>query len=375
MYGSCNSDSGINLAKNILNEQKPEATKPRPKYTMPRSVSFVAGQFSLKIFDVIETNETNQLKLIPLSMITISQPSYFFTKTMSAEITQASVFDLNISLSKNHEGEEFSQQFFDTMPITMGTSGIPSSLLTIKAQVNRNNQMEVDVNLGKPILICLCDSSVMYLLGDFVRVYTVLNESPYFGARSERPVVNAPPLRLLKQYCFNADRLNMAFNQVTIKFYNDSPSFDCKAVFMDFNALFNARSNKATIKSTLGTFYVQVGEKIMLHPILIRMSTDLLSETWCDQLMVTSTLKMNMFHVDASITSVLQMQNAQKSFNNIMSHVNQSWEHFMVHRVPYGVPLYQSRQTLKKFLPTASQIVHSKVAQKPKTEFYQDDLR
>lgn len=370
MYGSCNSDSGINLAKNILNEQKPEAIKPRHKYTLPRSVSFVAGQFSMKIFDVID-----DLKLKPLSMITISQPSYFFTKTMSAEITQASVFDLNISLSKNNEGEEFSQQFFDTMPITMGTSGIPSSLLTIKAQVNRNNQMEVDVNLGKPILICLCESSVMNLLGDFVRVYTVLNESPYFGSRSERPVVNAPPLRLLKQYCFNADRLNMIFNQVTIKFYNASPSFDCKAVFMDFNALFNARSNKATIKSTLGTFFVQVGDQIMLHPILIRMSTDLLSESWCDQLMITSTLKLNMLHVDASITSVLQLQNAQRSFNHIMKHVNQSWEHFIHHRIPYGVPYFQSRATLRKFMPTPGQIVHSKVSQKPKTEFYQDDLR
>lgn len=339
----------------------------------------MAGIFSLKIFNVIETQ--SPFKLRPLVKVTISQPSYLYSKTMLAEITQASVFDFNISLSKHYEesvdpnDQIFDESLFDTLPITLGTSGIPSSLLTIKAQQNRHGQMEVDVNLGKPILIRLCESIVVPALTELLHVYTMLSETPYFATRSERPIVSAPPLGLVKQLCFNADRLNLTFNQLTVKLYDEPRSYECSGVCLDFNAFFIARTNKVSIKATLGTFYVQAGDKILLHPTIFRMSTDLLSESWCDQLIITSTLKLNMIHVDASITSALHLQKAHKRFLYIIEHVNCTWQQYIENRIPFGVPLFDSRETLLKFMPTASQVVYSKMLQKRKVEFYQDDLR
>lgn len=383
MYGSCNSDSGINLAKKMIkvaqNNINVEPTqKPRTKHTLPRSVSFVAGIFSLKIFNVIETQRP--FKLRPLVKVTISQPSYLYSKTMLTEVTQASVFDLNISLAKRYvdsvdpKDQVFNESLFDTLPIILGT-GIPSSLLTIKAHQNRHGQMEVDVNLGKPILIRLCESTVMPALSELLRVYTMLSETPYFAKRSERPVVSAPPLGLVKQLCFNADRLNLTSNQLTVKLYDEARSYECSGVCLDFNAILIARTNKVSIKATLGTFYVQAGDKILLHPTIFRMSTDLLSESWCDQLIITSTLKLNMIHVDASITSALHLQKAHKSFLYIMENVNYTWQQYIENRVPFGVPLFDSRETLLKFMPNANQVVYSKMSQKRKVEFYQDDLR
>lgn len=360
-------------------EKKEPTQKSHTKQTLPRSVSFVAGIFSLKIFNVVETPGPITLK--PLVKVTISQPSYLYSKTQFAEITQGSVFDFNISLanadrtSLTPNDEIFNQCLFDTLPVTLGTSGIPSSLLTIKAQQNRHGQMEVDVNLGKPILIRLCESTVMPSMTEILRLYTILSETPYFATRSERPIVKAPPLGLLKQLCFNADRLNFSFNQLTVKLYDEGPSFECSAVCLNFNSIFNARSNKVSIKTTLGTFFVQAGEKILLHPIIIRMSTDLLSESWCDQLIITSTLKLNMIHVDASITSALHLQKAYKSFLYIMENVNCAWQHYIENRIPFGIPLFDSRETLQKFMPRPSEVVYSKVLQKRKVEFYQDDLR
>jgi len=335
---------------------------------------------------VVEIEDEMLLK--PLLLITISQPSFLSTKTLHASTTQASIFDFNINLAKTLTERElvsdaeidtnkFSEFIFDTMPGTLGSSGIPPPLLSVKAHRDRSNQLEVDVELGRPMLIRLCERSVKLLLSDLIRIYTLLQETPYFAVRNEKPVLKSTPMSQLKLYCFNADRLHLVCERITIKFYDEQRNFKCSAVFLDLNAnvKFNTRPNKASIKATLGSIYLQTGDKIFLHPLLMRLSADLLSEPWCDQLLITSTLKLNVLHVDASVLSILQLCKAKEKLDSIMEHVNEEWQEFLHNRPSFGKADVPPLESLFEYKPHQTQIVHSKTSVKPKAEFYRDDLR
>ncbi|XP_023169164.2 vacuolar protein sorting-associated protein 13B isoform X2 [Drosophila hydei] len=388
MLGSCQSDSGINMPKYGMTTCGPlqfpqlESQKMfRHKPIYPRSVSFVAGKFELRIYDVLE--EQGQLKLQPLLLVTVSQPSFMAAQTPRGGITQASIFNFNIYLAKSNtesdaaSSEQFSAPLFDTQPGTLDSSGIPPPLLTVRTQMDRFEQLELDVELRKPMVLSLCESSIKMLSSDLIRIYSMLSATPYFPQRSERPVVRATPLQQLKLQCFNADRLHMACDRITIKFYDDEQSYNCSAVCLDVNAhiKFAARPQKAAVKSTLGCVYVQVGDKILLHPILMRLSADLLSETWCDQLLSSVTLKLNVLHVDASIENILYLRQAQTGLDKIKQHINEQWQQFLQNRPMLGQPPKVSPCELLKYTPSQEQIVRSKTTPKTKMEFYQDDLR
>ncbi|XP_034117971.1 intermembrane lipid transfer protein VPS13B isoform X1 [Drosophila albomicans] len=396
MMDASQCDSGINMPKNAQATQSqphfwlPETTEShvgtRHRLSYPSSVSFVAGKFELQIYDAVEVE--NKVLLKPLLQITISQPSFLSKKTLHVSTTQASLFDFQIHLAKTLEerepligsqinSERFSEFIFDTMPGPLGSSGIPPPLLSLKAQRDRTQQLEVDVELGKPLLIRLCERSVKLLLSDLISIHTLLQETPYFAVRTEKPVVNSTPMQQLKLYCFNADRMHLVCERLAIKFYDEKRAFNVSAICLDLNAnvKFNMRPNKASIKATLGSFLVQAGKRIFLHPLLIRFSTDLLSEPWCDQLLISSILKLNVLHIDASVMSILQLRLAKDKMDSIMEHVNSEWQQFLHNRPAIGMPLVLPTDTLFKFKPLQSQIVRSKTSLKPKAEFYQDDLR
>ncbi|KAH8311151.1 hypothetical protein KR044_004588 [Drosophila immigrans] len=389
-------DSGINMTKIVEKAQvqpqywMPDSTEShagtRVKANFPSSVSFVAGKFELQIYDVMETQKEVLLK--PLLQLTISQPSFLSKKTLHVTSTQASLFDFQIHLAMTSEERElvsvseisterFSEFIFDTMAGPLGSSGIPPPLLSLKAQLDRNQQLEVDVELGKPMLIRLCERSVKLLLSDLINIHTLLKEAPYFFVRTERPVVQSTPMHQLKLYCFNADRMHLACQRLTIKFYDEQRVFNVSCVFLDLNAnvKFNAKPSKSSIKATLGSFLVQAGKKIFLHPLMMRFSADLLSESWCDQLLITSILKLNVLHVDANVLSILQLRNAKEKMDSILEHVNNEWQQFLNSRPAIGMPTLLPMDSLFVFKPLQSQIVRSNTSFKPKAEFYQDDLR
>ncbi|XP_030558700.1 vacuolar protein sorting-associated protein 13B isoform X2 [Drosophila novamexicana] len=392
---SCQSDSGINIPKNTIGVQVPrnytldsqnQLGVTKQKLSYPRSVSFVAGIFALRVYDVLE--EKDELKFRPLLLVTVSQPSFMSTQTPRAVITQASVFDFNIHLARSDTERDFvsydealngqfSEPVFDTQPGTLGSSGIPPPLFTLKTQVDRNQHVDVDIELRKPMQLSLCESSVKLLSSDLIRIYSLLSLTPYFAQRSERPVVHTTHMRQLKLQCFNADRLHFVCDRVTVKFYDEAQSYSCSAVCLDFNAnvKFTDRPQKASIKSTLGAFYVHTGDQILLHPLLIRLSADLLSESWCDQLLTSITLKLNVLHVDASIQNILHLSQARDGLDNIKTHADQEWQHFLQERPSLGQPPANPPKELLKYTPSQAEIVRSKTAQKTKIEFYQDDLR
>ncbi|XP_017859321.1 PREDICTED: vacuolar protein sorting-associated protein 13B isoform X2 [Drosophila arizonae] len=388
VLGSCQSDSGINVAKYGVAARGPQQLHQMEsqklsshKLIYPRSVSFVAGKFELRVYDVLEEQE--KLTLRPLLLVTVSQPSFMAAQTPRGGITQASVFNFNIHLAKQNTeckatvNETFCVPVFDTQPGTLDSSGIPPPLLTVRTQLDRFEQLELDVELRKPMELSLCESSIKVLSSDLIRIYSMLSATPYFPQRSERPVVHTTPLRQLKLQCFNADRLHLACDRITVKFYDDEQSYNCSAVWLDFNAhiKFSARPQKASVKSTLGCVYVQAGDKILLHPLLMRLSADLLSETWCDQLLSSVTLKLNVLHVDASIENILHLRQAQAGLDSIRQYISEQWQQFLLNRPMLGEPRKVAPNELLKYTPSVDQIVRSKTTPKTKMEFYQDDLR
>ncbi|XP_030371450.1 vacuolar protein sorting-associated protein 13B isoform X2 [Scaptodrosophila lebanonensis] len=391
--GSCQSDSGIYVNKIVITPETLRSSaseslqQQRSWHRYPQTVSFVAGIFVLKVYDVIELPDIPQPILKPLILLTVSQPSFMTTQNLRESITQASIFNFNVHVAcpgepppgtSDPHHKQFNEVIFDTLPGNTGSSGIPPPLLIIKSQLDRAQQLEVDVELRKPIVLRLCENSIKQLASDLIRIYSVLNESPCFSVRSELPVVRTTPMRQLKLQCYDADRLHLACDLVTIKFYDKMHSYTCTAVCMDFSARvkFSSRPQKAAVKSALGTFYLQAGEKILLHPLLMRLSADLRSEPWCpDQLLIGATLKLNLLHIDASILNILELRQAYAGLTRIREHVALEWQTFLQQRPMLGEPTNIVPGSVLLYTPTFDRIVHSKTSPEPKTEFYQDDLR
>ncbi|XP_022217026.2 LOW QUALITY PROTEIN: vacuolar protein sorting-associated protein 13B [Drosophila obscura] len=382
--GSCQSDSGIHIggSSRLMGNQKSQEGLQPSVVSYPQSVSFVAGIFVLKIYDVLQLEELElEVPVMkPLIMLTVSQPSYMCTRSLKATIRQASIFNLNVAgATPGTESAvgEFNEAVFDTLPGTLSSSGIPPPLLTVRSQCDRIHQTEVDVEVRKPIVLRLCESSVQQLASDAIRIYSVLLESPCFAVRSERPVVQGPQLRQMKHNCYNADRLNLAFDQITIKLFDAERSYKCSSVWLDFNTSikFNPRPQKAVIRSTIGSFYIQAGEKIFLHPLLMRLSMDLVSEPWSDDLLINATLKLHFLHIDASVWSILQLQKAHEGLRRILDHGHREWQSFLRHRPVLGIPAEVAPETLVKCNPSKDSIGRHKRQLKTKAEFYQDDLR
>ncbi|XP_017091950.2 intermembrane lipid transfer protein VPS13B isoform X1 [Drosophila bipectinata] len=392
-YGSCLSDSGVYLgtrSKGIYRTQSfhgedfQRSGRAPSALNYPRSVSFVAGTFILKIYDLIELNDLDGTVTKPLVQVMISQPSFMSTQNLKGSVTQASIFNFNISVfssKKNPNSDsslkEFNEPIFDTLPGQLSSSGIPPPLLTIKTQYDRIQQMELDVELRKPIILWLGESNIKQLASDLIRINTVLYEAPCFSVRSQRPVEEGSQLRQLKVNCYNADRLHFSCDQITIKFYDDARTYKCSLVCLDLSTRikFSNRPQKAVIRSTLGSIYLQAGGKMLLHPLTMRLSADLISEPWCDELLINSTLKMNFLHVDAGVQSILQLQKARDGVNRIQEFFNQEWQQFLYHRPVLGTPDEASLNTLIKCTPSKESIERSKKPPKSNAEFYQDDLR
>jgi len=388
-YGSCQSDSGIHLGsrmkgnpRSLGSEEIYRSGRQPSVLSYPRSVSFVAGTFVLKIYDVLELEELERPVMKPLFLITVSQPSFMSTQNLKATITQASIFNINISVAtvEAEDGEhleQFNESVFDTLPGQLGSSGIPPPLLTIKTQYDRLQQKEVDVELRKPILLRICESSIKQLATDVIRIYTVLHETPCFAIRTQRPVPEGSQLRQMKTNCYNADRLHLSCDRITVKFYDEERTYKCSFVWLDLSTRikFSTRPQKAVIRSNLGSFYVQSGGKMLLHPLLMRLSVDLVSEPWCDDLLINATLKLNYLHVDAGVLSILQLQKARDGINRVREHADQEWQQFLHRRPVLGTPENVSPCDLIKCTPSHESIERLKRPLKSNAEFYQDDLR
>ncbi|XP_017140957.1 vacuolar protein sorting-associated protein 13B isoform X2 [Drosophila miranda] len=379
--GSCQSDSGIHVGGGrVKGTQKSQEELQPSGVRYPQSVSFVAGIFVLKIYEVLELEELEQPVMKPLILLTVSQPSYMCTQSLKATITQASIFNLNVTVATpgtDSSVDPFNESVFDTLPGTLSSSGIPPPLLTVRSQCDRIHQTEVDVEVRKPIVLRLCEASIQQLVNNVIRIYNVLLETPCFAVRSERPVVQGTQLRQMKKHCYNADRLNLSFDQVSITLCDEERSYKCSSVWLDFSTSikFNPRPQKAVIRSTIGSFYIQAGEKIFLHPLLMRLSVDLVSEPWCDDLLINATLKLHFLHVDASVWSILQLQKAHEGLGRILEYAHQEWQGFLEHRPAMGTPAEIAPGALIKCNPSIDSIGRCKRSLKTKAEFYQDDLR
>ncbi|XP_034127951.1 vacuolar protein sorting-associated protein 13B isoform X2 [Drosophila guanche] len=382
--GSCQSDSGIHIAgrSRLMGSQKSQEELQPSGVSYPQSVSFVAGIFVLKIYDVLELDDPELPVMKPLILLTVSQPSYMCTQSLKATITQASIFNLNVTVATpatetSVESGEFNESVFDTLPGTLSSSGIPPPLLTVRSQCDRIHQTEVDVEVRKPIVLRLCEPNIQQLASDTIRIYTVLLESPCFAVRSERPVVQGPQLRQMKRNCYNSDRLNLSFDQISLKLYDEERTYKCSAVWLDFSTSikFNPRPQKAVIRSTIGSFYMQAGEKIFLHPLLMRLSVDLVSEPWADDLLINATLKLHLLHIDASAWSILQLQKAHEGLRRILGYAQREWQSFLLQRPIMGTPVEVEPGTLIKCNPSLDSIGRHKRLLKTKAELYQDDLR
>ncbi|KAH8342100.1 hypothetical protein KR059_012058 [Drosophila kikkawai] len=382
--GSCQSDSGINLSGSRgRSYQRSLTADDCLQRGYPRSVSFVAGIFVLKIYDVLELEDLERPAMKPLLLILVSQPSFMSTQNLKASVTQASIFNVNVNVATPSTGEDntdldqFNEPIFDTLPGQLSSSGIPPPLLTMRTQYDRLQQKEVDVDLRKPILLRLCETRVKQLASDVIRIYTVLNETPCFAVRSQRPVEEGSQLRQMKTNCYNADRLHLSSDRITIKFYDEERSYKCSLVCLDFSTRikFSARPQKAVIRSTLGSIYVQSGGKMLLHPLLMRLSVDLVSEPWCDELLINATFKLNFLHVDAAVLSILQLQKAQDGVNRIREYANEEWQQFLYRRPVLGTPEEIPPCDLIKCTPSNESIERIKRPLNSTAEFYQDDLR
>ncbi|KAH8278838.1 hypothetical protein KR018_010220 [Drosophila ironensis] len=384
-FGSCQSDSGINLGKRIKGLHKKQSSRgedihrtgrPPAVVNYPQSVSFVAGIFVLKISDVLELEDMETPVKKPLIVVTVSQPSFMSTQNLKGSVTQASIFNFNVSVAGS-ESEELNESVFDTLPGQLSSSGIPPPLLTIKTQYDRIQQMEMDVELRKPIVLRLCESTIKQLTSDVIRIYTVLNETPCFAIRSERPVIEGSQLRQMKTNCYNADRLHVSCDRIIAKFYDKERTYKCSLVCLDLSTRikFSNRPQKAVVRSNLGSLYLQSGGKMLLHPLLMRLSVDLISEPWCDELLINSTLKLNFLHIDAGVQSILQLQNARDGLNRIQEYANREWQQFLHSRPVLGTPAEAPPYALIKCTPSHELIERYKRPQKPSAEYYQDDLR
>ncbi|XP_017041700.1 vacuolar protein sorting-associated protein 13B isoform X2 [Drosophila ficusphila] len=385
--GSCQSDSGILLGSRVKGHPRSSAAEDMHRtgrqpsvLTYPRSVSFVAGVFLLKIYDVPEFEELERPAMQPLFLLTVSQPSFMSSQNLKAAITQASIFNINVRVATpeaedNKDMEQFNESVFDTLPGQLGSSGIPPPLLTIKTQYDRLNQKEVDVELRKPILLRMCEDTIKQLASDVIRIYTVLHETPCFAVRSQRPIPEGSQLHQMKMNCFNADRLHISCDRITAKFYDEERTYKCSFVCLDLSTRikFSARPQKAVVRSTLGSVYVQSGGKMLLHPLLMRMSVDLVSEPWCDELLICATLKMNYLHIDAGVLSILQLQKARDGINRIRLHADHEWLQFLYRRPVLGTP--EAHCNLIKCTPSNESVERLKRPPKSTAEFYQDDLR
>jgi len=342
----------------------------------------VAGIFVLKIYDVLELEELERPVMKPLFLMTVSQPSFMSTQNFKAAVTQASIFNVNISVAKADvegivDSERFNESVFATLPGQLGSSGIPPPLLTIKTQYDRLHQKEVDVELRKPILLRICENTIKQLASDVFRIYTVLHETPCFNVRSQRPVPEGSQLRQMKMNCYNADRFHLSCDRITAKFYDEERSYKCSFVWLDVSTRikFSSRPQKAVIRSNIGSFYVQSGEKMLLHPLLMRLSVDLVSEPWSEELLVNATLKLNYLHIDAGVFSILQLQKAQQGVNRIREYADREWQQFLRSRPVLGTPKDVSPCNLIKCTPSHESIERIKRPLKSNAEFYQDDLR
>jgi len=114
---------------------------------------------------------------------------------------------------------------------------------------------------------------------------------------------------------------------------------------------------------------------MLLHPLLMRLSVDLVSEPWCDDLLINATLKLNYLHVDAGVLSILQLQKARDGINRVREHADQEWQQFLHRRPVLGTPENVSPCDLIKCTPSHESIERLKRPLKSNAEFYQDDLR
>ncbi|XP_039493419.1 vacuolar protein sorting-associated protein 13B isoform X3 [Drosophila santomea] len=388
-YGSCQSDSGIHLGsrmkgypRSLVAEEINRSGRQPFVLSYPSSVSFVAGIFVLKIYDVLQLEELERPVMKPLFLMTVSQPSFMSTKNFKAAVTQASIFNVSISVARaNAEGkmdsERFNESVFDTLPGQLGSSGIPPPLLTIKTQYDRLHQKDVDVELRKPILLRICENTIKQLASDVIRIYTVLHETPCFNVRSQRPVPEGSQLRQMKTNCYNADRFHFSSDRITAKFYDEERTYKCSFVWLDVSTRikFSSRPQKSVIRSNIGSFYVQSGEKMLLHPLLMRLSVDLVSEPWSEELLVNATLKLNHLHIDAGVFSILQLQKAQHGMNRIREYADREWQQFLRSRPVLGTPKDVSPCDLIKCTPSHESIDRLRRPLKSNAEFYQDDLR
>ncbi|XP_028899829.2 intermembrane lipid transfer protein VPS13B isoform X2 [Zeugodacus cucurbitae] len=387
-------DSGIQSQLSRVEQQSTRNTLPDTSARkFPQTVSFIAGTFTIDLYG-LETTKTDESldkckskasRLVPLLTLTVSQPSFMFTQNIYDNITQMSVFNLNIhsmpTASLDAESASmFPIEFIDTRPGELGPTGIPPPLVTIRKHITKQRLVETDVEIARPIIITLQEQQTVVLLQNSLILYQTILRSGYFNPRSLRTVQSASKLMLMRNHFYDCDRLHVKLDKVMILMKHAS-DYEGKLVCADmhFSATFLQRPEKAVLKASVGSLHLQVGDRIFLHPVAIRSSVAFVSEPWFYLPLVSGTIKFDVIHLDVDVSVLKELQRMQQGLARLSVRLNEEWKTFLRNRPPMGEPSEVSTDNLVPLkTPSFKEFLKSRnISMKRLTreEFYQDDLR
>ncbi|XP_069969328.1 intermembrane lipid transfer protein VPS13B isoform X2 [Bactrocera oleae] len=361
----------------------------------PQTVSFIAGTFTIDLYEVgAELTNTDKLQdkckkkaslLVPLLSLTVSQPSFMFTQNIYDNVTQMSVFNLNIhsiptaSLDAT-SASVFPIEFIDTRPGELGPTGIPPPLVTVRKHITKQKLIETDVEIARPIIVTLQEQQTFVLLQNSLILYQTILRSGYLNPRALRVVQSASKIMLMRNHFYDCDRLHVKLDKVML-LIKQARDYEGKLVCADMHlsVTFLQRPEKAVLKASVGSLHLQVGEKIFLHPVAIRSSFTFVSEPWFYLPLVNGTVKFDVLHVDVDVSGLKELQRIQQGLERLSVRLNDEWTNFLRNRPPMGEPtevLVDNMVQLKP--PSFKEFLKSRnVSMKrlSREEFYQDDLR
>ncbi|XP_054747188.1 intermembrane lipid transfer protein VPS13B isoform X1 [Anastrepha obliqua] len=359
----------------------------------PQTISFIAGTFTLQIYDVIDkmeetaesktigTEKMDVMRLVPLLSLSVSQPSFMFTQNIYDSIAQISVFNLNIhSVStidaKLESANPFSIEFVDTRPGELGPTGVPPPLITLRKHLTKQRLVETDIEVARPIIITLLEDQTVVLFHNTLILYQTILRSGCLNPRTTKVVQKASKIMLMRSHFYDSDRLHTKLDKVVLLMKHEG-EYECKLVCADmhFNATFLQRPEKSVLKASVGAMHLQLSEKIFVHPIALRSTFTFVSEPWYYLPLVSGTLKVDVLQVDMDVSGLKELQRTQRGLERMSARANEQWKDFLRRRPPMGEPAEMSADKLMPMKTPRSQGSNGSKEKLRREEFYQDDLR
>ncbi|XP_055922999.1 intermembrane lipid transfer protein VPS13B [Eupeodes corollae] len=378
------SSSKRSLSKTLMKDSSLSSLQTVPR-CMPHTISFVSGIFIINLLKCSRT-EKDDAGVVeerqPLLSINLNQPTFLFSQSIYEVTKRYSLFNFSFTLyhlpencpkddDTNEDQDPIPEILFDTKRGEVGSSGIPPALFVLKSHTTKSKKHEIDLNFSKPSTIRLSELTIKLLTQYMVLFYKTMLENSCFNAPSEKLIVRATKIQMLKNMFLKADRFNLKIDMVSMKFSEDC-KYSMKVSLVDFRLAtrFLSRPEKMNTKGSMGGLYVQSNNKIIIHPIGVKFNLDLVQESWNRLPMATANMKFNVIHCDIGAETISNYSDVMRAYKAGMEASNSLWEEFLKRRC--GDSVQTNRERLQKInLPEIEQ----KKETEPKEEFYQDDLR